>query len=119
MNILHQCIGISGLQGLDYLLSIKIMRSMERLVKLFEKTCSDDNYRKILIKCYSELRTVGAFSDRYDNTITILKKHFKLVASSATAEFMKIGNYMLLRDMICLELRLLGKVGSPRLYLVL
>ena len=26
---------------------------------------------------------------------------------------------MLLRDMICLELRMLGKVGSPRLFLVL
>ena len=34
LNILHQCIGVSGLQGLDYLLSIKIMKSMERLRNL-------------------------------------------------------------------------------------
>jgi hypothetical protein len=36
-----------------------------------------------------------------------------------TNEFQKIGQYVLLRDMICLELRMLGKVGASRLYLVM
>ncbi len=35
-----------------------------------------------------------------------------------TQELQKIGQYILLRDMICLELRMLSKVGASRLYLV-
>jgi hypothetical protein len=31
----------------------------------------------------------------------------------------EIGQYILLRDLICLQLRMLGKTGSPRLCLVL
>ena len=60
LNILHQCIGVSGLQGLDYLLSLKIMKSMERLVKLMEKTCKDEGNRKLLVKSYNELKVLSA-----------------------------------------------------------
>ena len=41
LNILHQCIGISGLQGLDYLLSIKIMKALNKLVKFIHSTCEE------------------------------------------------------------------------------
>ena len=78
LNILHQCIGVSGLQGLDYLLSIKIMKSMEKLLKLYEKISADEKSKKILIKSLTELKSVGGFSDRYDSTLTGLKKYFKL-----------------------------------------
>jgi WASH complex subunit strumpellin len=119
MNILNKCIGVSGLQGLDYLLSIKIMKSIEKLTRLFKKSVEDENIQKVLIRSFNELRSAEAFSNRFDHTLSTLRKHFKLISSSATTEFMRVGHYMLLRDMICLELRLLGKVGSPRLFLVL
>ena len=78
LNILHQCIGVSGLQGLDYLLSIKIMKSMEKLLKLYEKISADEKSKKIILKSLSELKSVGGFSDRYEATLASLKKYFKL-----------------------------------------
>lgn len=41
INILHKCIGISGLQGLDYLLSIRIMKELDKLVKVLKTTTAD------------------------------------------------------------------------------
>jgi hypothetical protein len=119
MNNLHKCIGISGLQGLDYLLSIRIMKELDKLVRVLKKTCEDENARKILDQSYQSLKNVSSFTDRYDHTIMNLKKFFKPLTTQMAKDFVKIGHYMLLRDMICLELRMLSKVGSPRLYLVL
>jgi WASH complex subunit strumpellin len=41
LNILYKCIGISGLQGIDYLLSLKIMESLKRLLHEFNKINDD------------------------------------------------------------------------------
>lgn len=62
---------------------------------------------------------MSSFTDRYDQTILILKKTFKNLCANVAKQFIKIGHYMLLRDMICLELRMLSKVGATRLFLVL
>lgn len=62
---------------------------------------------------------MSSFTDRYDQTIMNLKKTFRPLSTQIAKCFIKIGHYMLLRDMICLELRMLSKVGAPRLYLVL
>ena len=47
-----------------------------------------------------------------------MKKYFKPTSTYMTQELQKIGQYILLRDIICLELRMLSKVGASRLYLV-
>jgi len=39
LHILQKCIGISGLQGLDYLLSMKIMDKLKQVVKALNKVC--------------------------------------------------------------------------------
>lgn len=119
MNILHKCIGISGLQGLDYLLSIKIKKCLEKLVFKLHKVVGNENMYKMLESSYNALRNVSSFSDRYEHILMNLKKNFKGITIEATNILSDIGHYMLLRDLICLELRMLGKVGSPRLYLVL
>lgn len=119
INILHKCIGISGLQGLDYLLSIRIMKELDKLVKIMKRTCEEENAKKILDQSYQSLKNVSSFTDRYDHTIMNLKKTFKALTTEIAKDLIKIGHYMLLRDMICLELRMLSKVGAPRLYLVL
>ena len=49
----------------------------------------------------------------------MLKKQLKGLSDYLTLDLTDIGHYILLRDMICLELRMLGKIGSPRLYLIL
>lgn len=49
----------------------------------------------------------------------MLKKSCKNLSDYLVSELTEVGQYILLRDMICLQLRMLGKIGSPRLHLVL
>ncbi len=95
------------------------MKDLDKLVRLIKKTCSDETGKKILDQSYQSLKNVNSFTDRYDQTIMNLKKTFKPLTTQISKDLVKIGHYMLLRDMICLELRMLSKVGSPRLFLVL
>lgn len=119
LNILHQCIGISGLQGLDYLLALKIKKTLTRVLKYIRGECEEENIRRALNKCYESLRNVSSFTDRYEHSVMALKKMLKVQCAATTKDLIKIGQYMILRDMICLELRMLSKVGSPRLFLCL
>jgi hypothetical protein len=40
LNVLSKCIGISGMQGLDYLLSMKIMERLKLVIKALNKVCN-------------------------------------------------------------------------------
>jgi len=62
---------------------------------------------------------VGSFSERYENVLNVLKKSCKSLSDYLVGILAEIGQFVLLRDMICLLLRMLGKTGSPRLCLVL
>lgn len=86
---------------------------------MIRKVSLEENTKKTLDQCYQSLKNVSSFTDRYDQTIMTLKKTFRPLSTQIAKCFIKIGHYMLLRDMICLELRMLSKVGAPRLYLVL
>lgn len=77
INILQKCIGISGLQGLDYLLSIRITKQLDKLVKVMKRTCEEENAKKILDQSYQSLKNVSSFTDRYDQTIMNLRKTFR------------------------------------------
>lgn len=48
-----------------------------------------------------------------------LKKTLKGLNSVVVPLVMRVGQLVILRDMICLQLQMLAKVGSNRLYLVL
>jgi len=48
-----------------------------------------------------------------------LKKSCKNLADYLVIELTDVGQFILLRDMICLQLRMLGKTATPRLFLVL
>lgn len=95
------------------------MKHLEKLVKVIKKSCKDENAKKVLDQCYQSLKNVTSFSDRYEQTILTLKKTFKNLSAYIVKQLVSIGHYMLLRDMICLTLRMLSKVGAQRLYLVL
>lgn len=73
----------------------------------------------MLHKAYASLKNMGSFSERYENTLNMLKKSCKNLSDYLVNELTEVGQYILLRDMICLQLRMLGKIGSPRLHLVL
>jgi hypothetical protein len=49
----------------------------------------------------------------------VLKKNYKSISDYLVTALAEIGQYLLLRDLICLQLRMLGKTGSPRLFLIL
>lgn len=78
------------------------MKELERLVKTIKETLNDENARKTLDNCYQSLKNVSSFTDRYDQSIANLKKTFKVLCAQIGKDFIKIGHYMLLRDMICL-----------------
>jgi len=52
LHILSKCIGISGLQGLDYLLSMKIMDKLKAVIKAVSRICDEENAKKILESAY-------------------------------------------------------------------
>lgn len=72
------------------------------MVRLIKKTSSDENGKKILDQAYQSLKNVNSFTDRYDQTIMNLKKTFKPLTTQVAKDLIKIGHFMLLRDMICL-----------------
>jgi hypothetical protein len=56
----------------------------------------------MLDQSYHSLKNVNSFTDRYDHTIMNLKKNFKPLTTQIAKDLIKVGHYMLLRDMICL-----------------
>lgn len=73
----------------------------------------------MLQNAYNSLKNMGSFNDRYENTLNALKKSCKNLSDYLVVNLSEVGQYVMLRDMICLLLRMLGKTGSPRLCLVL
>jgi hypothetical protein len=65
LHILQKCIGISGLQGLDYLLSMKIMDKLKAVIKNFSKISEEEGAKSTLQKAYSSLKNMGSFTERY------------------------------------------------------
>jgi WASH complex subunit strumpellin len=119
LYVLAKCIGISGMQGLDYLLSMRIMDKLKGIIKVVTKVCDQEKTKTILQAAYSSLKNIGSFSERYERILSDLKREFKNLSDFLLNELTEVGQYILLRDMICLQLRMLGKIGSPRLQLVL
>lgn len=118
-HILQKCIGISGMQGLDNLLSMRIMDKLKMATSALVKVCDEEGAKKLLQNAYNSLKNMGSFTDRYENTLNGLKRNCKNLSDYLVVILAEIGQYILLRDMICLILRMLGKTGSPRLCLVL
>lgn len=77
LHVLSKCIGICGMQGLDYLLSMKIMERLKLVIKALNKVCNEEAAKNMLQKAYSSLKNIGSFSERYENTINVLKKSCK------------------------------------------
>lgn len=62
LHILSKCIGISGMQGLDYLLSMKIMEKLKLVVKALNKVCNEEGAKNMLHKAYASLKNMGSFT---------------------------------------------------------
>lgn len=62
LYVLAKCIGISGMQGLDYLLSMRIMDKLKGIIKVVSKVCDQEKTKTILQSAYSSLKNIGSFS---------------------------------------------------------
>jgi WASH complex subunit strumpellin len=98
---------------------MKIMDRLKYTVKALSKVCEEEAAKRVLQSAYTSLKNMGSFGDRYENTLNALKRTCKNLSDYLVGALAEIGQYVMLRDMICLVLRMLGKTGSPRLCLVL
>ena len=71
--ILHKCIGVSGLNGLDKLLSYMIINDMRYIIKTLPKEI-DPNTRRYLSEVFNEIRGLTAFIDKLDKIYFQLNK---------------------------------------------
>ena len=61
LSNLYKCIGVSGLQGLDYLLSVQVMINMKSVFKNLSKEC-DESTKKILIGSFNALKDFNSYN---------------------------------------------------------
>lgn len=50
------------MQGLDYLLSMRIMDKLKGIIKVVTKVCDQEKTKAILQAAYSSLKNIGSFS---------------------------------------------------------
>ena len=53
------------------------MDKLKHAVKALNKVCDEDNMKKILHHAYSSLKNIVSFNDRYEHTLSSLKKNCK------------------------------------------
>lgn len=94
------------------------MTNLTTIIRQIDKEC-DEATRKVLISSFNSLKHFNSFNERYEQVIFNLKKTLKGLNSVVVPLVMRVGQLVILRDMICLQLQMLAKVGSNRLYLVL
>ncbi|KRX07259.1 hypothetical protein PPERSA_00416 [Pseudocohnilembus persalinus] len=118
MGLLYKCIGISGLSGLDQFLGFNISTTMRDIMKIYRKKVTKDGerYLRDSFQKLSDLTNSGA---GFEKTIAELQKNFGGLIQSLVKPLQQIGHMILIRKLLCLQLQLMSKVGSKRLYLCL
>ena len=73
MSLIHRCIGVSGLNGLDRLLCFNIISKMKSIIKLFPREI-DQQGRKLLGESFNELKALTSFVERFEKIHSNLKR---------------------------------------------
>ena len=73
ISMIHRCIGVSGLNGLDRLLCYNIISKMRYILKLIPREI-DAQSKKILNDSFSELKSLTSFVDKYEKVYFNLKR---------------------------------------------
>lgn len=71
--MIHRCIGVSGLNGLDRLLCYNIIAKMRYILKLIPREI-DAATKKILNDSFNELKAITSFVDKYEKVYANLKR---------------------------------------------
>ena len=73
ISMIHRCIGVSGLNGLDRLLCYNIISKMRYILKLIPREI-DAQGKKILNEAFNELKSLTSFVDKYEKVYSNLKR---------------------------------------------
>lgn len=71
--MIHRCIGVSGLNGLDRLLCYNIIAKMRYVLRLIPREIGAQE-KKILNDAFNELKSLTNFNDKYEKIYFNLKK---------------------------------------------
>lgn len=73
ISMIHRCIGVSGLNGLDRLLCYNIISKMRYILKLIPREV-DAQTKKTLNEAFNELKSITSFVDKYEKVYANLKR---------------------------------------------
>ena len=73
ISMIHRCIGVSGLNGLDRLLCYNIISKMRYILKLIPREV-DAQTKKFLNEAFNELKSITSFVDKYEKVYANLKR---------------------------------------------
>lgn len=73
ISLIHRCIGVSGLNGLDRLLCYNIISKMRYILKLIPREI-DAQSKKILNDSFNELKSLTSFVEKYEKVYLNLKR---------------------------------------------
>lgn len=76
ISMIHRCIGVSGLNGLDRLLCYNIIAKMRYILKLIPRETGNQE-KKLLNDCFNELKSLTSFNDKYEKIYFTLKKTYR------------------------------------------
>lgn len=76
ISMIHRCIGVSGLNGLDRLLCYNIIAKMRYILKLIPREIGNQE-KKLLNDCFNELKSLTSFNDKYEKIYFTLKRTYR------------------------------------------
>ena len=79
--LIRKCIGISGLNGLDKLLSFMIVYQMKIVIKTYKKEM-DPASKRFIIDLFSDIKNISTTVEKYERVIATVKKRLVIIFSS-------------------------------------
>jgi len=113
--LLKKSIGVSGLHGIDKLLSFLIVFEMKTILKVFKREL-DNDLKKSLEELFKGVRNLDDVVGDFQKFYTEARKRSKTLFPSINSILQKIGQMVLIRQMICRVLSTSGRIASDKLY---
>ncbi|CAD8147536.1 unnamed protein product [Paramecium pentaurelia] len=118
IGLILKCIGVSGLNGIDLLLSQHLSKTVKDIVKILKADLNQEN-RNTIDTLIKQVRLFTNYDENYDKVYKQLTKQFRPLISKILYPLQQIGQFINLRKLICLVLQMKAKVGSTKLFLCL
>jgi WASH complex subunit strumpellin len=114
LELLRKCVGISGLNGIDKLLSFIVVVNMRNLTRGLRGL--DAPTLQTLQEISIKTKSLNNFIEGIDKIYADIRNKLKILVGSVTPYICQIGQIVLLRKMIALELNNAARINSNLLY---